>query len=216
MELNSEQIIKALECCRNNSFSKCTECPCGEVYQFCSQELCSEALALIKELLNRIEILESLNRVNDKVGEDYVALHAAYTELTQTCTTLIDNVKFWNEQYDALHISNAELADAIEKLPNRSIVTSGEVERLSKENENLRAEVGSLNHHADQADALIYALRRSFDSRAEAVREAIARIEEKSEICGLYVANSDEPIDTVYQITKTQLDQIAQEMLEEK
>lgn len=174
MKLNSEQIIKALECCVSGNCCYAT-CPYSDVggddITQCTSLMAKDALALIKDLLNRIEILESLNRVNDKVGEDYATLHAAYTELTRTCTTLVDKVKFWNEQYDALHTRNAVLADAIENYQSEIMVTRGEVERLTEENEGLRAEVGSLKCYADQIDTALYALKHFFDTRADTVRE---------------------------------------------
>lgn len=166
MGLEKGQIKKAIECCATRD---CDNCPYTDNKEMCFK--ISEAHTIIKVLLDRIEILEILNSVNDKVGEDYTTLHAAYTELARTCTTLVDKVKFWNEQYDALHIRNAVLADAIENYQSEIMVTRGEVERLTEENEGLRAKVMALNHHADQADAAIYALQHLFDTRADAVRE---------------------------------------------
>ena len=90
------------------------------------------------------------------------------------------------------------------------------IKELTEENERLRAEVRKLNIITEDTDVALYAYQHLFDIRADTVREAIARIEEKAESCDLYVANSHQPIDTIYQISKTQLDQIAQEILEGK
>ena len=208
MKLNSEQIIKALECCVRGNCCYAT-CPYSDVggddITQCTSLMAKDALALIKELLEQIEILESLNRVNDNVGEDYANLHAAYTELARTCTTLVDKVKFWNEQYDTLHIRNAVLADAIENYQSEIMVTRGEVERLTEENEGLRAKVMALNHHADQADAVLYALQHLFDTRADAVREFAEKV--------IALFPCDKRFTTISRAT---IEQIAQEMLEGK
>lgn len=71
-ELNANEIMKALECCNKNNFSKCTECPCGKVYQFCSQELCLEALSLIKELTEENERLT--NNIVEQSAENMMLI----------------------------------------------------------------------------------------------------------------------------------------------
>lgn len=84
MEFNREHIIKALECCEKNNFSKCTECPMGKAYQFCSQELCTKASALIKEL---IEENEKLNERLDREAK-------CQYDLATKIVNLRDDVKY--------------------------------------------------------------------------------------------------------------------------
>lgn len=55
MELNREQIVKALECC-STDLPNCHECPYKECKPSCFA-LSSEALALIRELTEEIEKL---------------------------------------------------------------------------------------------------------------------------------------------------------------
>lgn len=173
MELEKGQIKKATECCATRA---CDNCPYTDNKEMCFQ--ISEAHTIIKDLLNRIEILESLNSVNDKVGEDYATLHAAYTELTRTCMTLTQKVKELNEQYDALLARNSE---------------------LTEENERLRTKVGSLKCYADQFDATIYAFQYLFDIRANTVREMRKRIKSRCIEGGIYPAFVENVIDQIAQ-----------------
>ena len=63
MELNREQIIKALECCYENTLS-CIDCPYQDKYIECSN-LTINALSLIKELTEE----------NERLSEDNYRLH---------------------------------------------------------------------------------------------------------------------------------------------
>ena len=57
MKLNTEQIIKALECCRYGG--RCAECPCFEIPN-CQALANDNALALIKQLTEENEDLKAI------------------------------------------------------------------------------------------------------------------------------------------------------------
>ena len=58
MELNNEQIIKALECCGSKGSPKCNDCPMEEK-RGCAIELYRVACAGLKELINKNKQLTS-------------------------------------------------------------------------------------------------------------------------------------------------------------
>jgi hypothetical protein len=57
--MTDNEIIKALKCCRLNTFEKCRECPAGKTYEFCSLEILGDALDLIKRQQAEIERLQT-------------------------------------------------------------------------------------------------------------------------------------------------------------
>ena len=65
MELNRDQIIKALECCINDECDKC-----GRTFGNCQANLMTDALALIKELTEENEKLaRNLHQTNTNLHE---------------------------------------------------------------------------------------------------------------------------------------------------
>lgn len=78
MELNAEQIKKALEYCNNNDF--CDECPIG----VSKCHILEDALALITSQEQRIkELTEDLEAVRSRADETIDALHSEVRELTE-------------------------------------------------------------------------------------------------------------------------------------
>lgn len=71
MELNREQVIKALECCTtiNVNVKNCGKCPLR--YENCTIELPNACLSLIKELTEKVEAYRN------ELGEVRVALAEA-------------------------------------------------------------------------------------------------------------------------------------------
>ena len=57
--MTDNEIIKALKCCRLNTFEKCRECPAGKTYEFCSLEILGDALVLIKRQQAEIETIKA-------------------------------------------------------------------------------------------------------------------------------------------------------------
>lgn len=99
MELNREEIIKALEVCVTDSIS-CTSCPL-EDYSPCSNIIVDNALALIKELIGENE-----------------RLHASCTELTRRTQ---DNVRSDNEELRKSNECDVRklIADTVRKMQER-------------------------------------------------------------------------------------------------
>ena len=93
MELNREQIVKALECCFGNS--TCAECPYND-WVGCHRQMMKNAIALIKEL-----------------AEECANLHASCTELTQCCTKLETLYKVECKRVDTVK------ADTVLKMQDR-------------------------------------------------------------------------------------------------
>lgn len=63
MELKRDEIIKALECCKNfRDFCMCDECPYSKVElaygESCTNRMAQDALSLIKELTEEVERLK--------------------------------------------------------------------------------------------------------------------------------------------------------------
>ncbi len=71
MELNREQIIKALECCTDGA-GECDDCPLIHD-NFCGKHLLRNALSLIKELTEEKERLESYAEKNDSEWREIYA-----------------------------------------------------------------------------------------------------------------------------------------------
>lgn len=104
MELNAEQIKKALEYCNNNVF--CDECPIG----VSKCHILEDALALIS----------SQEQMIKELTED---LHATRTELTQKCASLNEeNERLRNSSVNYCNIpeiKEKERADTVRKMQER-------------------------------------------------------------------------------------------------
>ena len=121
MKLNAEQIKKALECCISGD--DCTICPlCDE--QSCPCVLNENALSLIKELTEKVEIyrpelgevrvaLAEANNDKKKLTEENKRLNASCTELTQCCTKLETLYKIESKRVDTAK------ADTVKKMQER-------------------------------------------------------------------------------------------------
>ena len=109
MELNREQIIKALECC--STTGDCPKCLYNDDTSLCINRILKDALSLIKELTEENESLkQSLDHEHasfmeifgqygekcDKLAEENERLHASCKELTQKCVSLNDAYEFVN------------------------------------------------------------------------------------------------------------------------
>lgn len=58
MELNREQIVKALECCRYGGRELCDECPYEE-YRDCKERREGDTISFVKELIEENERLKA-------------------------------------------------------------------------------------------------------------------------------------------------------------
>lgn len=126
MELNEEQIKKALECCTADD-RKCIDC---YYYGFirCQNALLADALALITsqgqkifELENRLKKCE--NGYEGTNFLDRCKLHDAEEKIKK----LTEESKKWEQAYDCMDSACRELSD--------------KCDRLTEDNERLRAEL---------------------------------------------------------------------------
>lgn len=92
MELNREQIIKALECCIKNQCENC--CQCGNWHEQwnCMTFLMKNALALIKELTQNSKVL--LNSVKESLHakEDKAACSVSIYDIDEVLEEVMKNV----------------------------------------------------------------------------------------------------------------------------
>lgn len=81
MELKQDEIIKALECC---ALGDCYPCPYSKWKAGCRDEMCGDALALIKELTEENDKLYCF--VDDKIQENQrlALLSKATAEVSKT------------------------------------------------------------------------------------------------------------------------------------
>ena len=108
MEL--EQIIKAWECC---ALGDCYPCPYSKWKAGCRDEMCGDALSLIKELTEENEAWQKqLITTEEQAGKAYydlaceaenlrnenANLHASCTELTRKCASLTEEKEYYRSE----------------------------------------------------------------------------------------------------------------------
>ena len=87
MELNREQIIKAMECCTSGD---CYPCPYGNIGAGCGDRKDEDALALIKELTEELTHKETAyNELYELTTEEIKDLYAERDRLTEENERLI-------------------------------------------------------------------------------------------------------------------------------
>ena len=69
MELNAEQLMKALECCITQG-AECRKCPFMHTQDLCYREIKRKALALIKQLIEENEDLKAIAEQYQKQFEE--------------------------------------------------------------------------------------------------------------------------------------------------
>lgn len=122
MELNVEQIKKALECCASEEYI-CTQCPIDEKIKDdceCGKVVARNALALITSQEQRI------GAYRQELAEVRVALAEANKERQELTEELISVRNRADETIDALHSEVRELTEELEKRPPRLIITRRE------------------------------------------------------------------------------------------
>lgn len=74
--MTDTKIIKALECCKDNSFNNfpCEKCPYRGTRRYCANNLCEDALALINRQKAEIERLKDMVSQNEGALPRYEAL----------------------------------------------------------------------------------------------------------------------------------------------
>ena len=118
MELNRDQIIKALECCVSIGAEDCKECAYRKrkdsLYAGCVNALTQDALALIKELTQRLEML----------SESYDHLEKTKDELLAERSRLIEEnervkLEYAGFEAGARHAVSFARADTVRKMQER-------------------------------------------------------------------------------------------------
>ena len=97
MELNAEQIKKALECC--SGIAKCVDCPYAEI-EDCAKQNARDVIALIKELAEEIKDLTETAEVRAKVVE---RLQILTNEIEEDNRKLTEEKKRLRKENDLLH-----------------------------------------------------------------------------------------------------------------
>ena len=120
MELNREQIIKALECCETGRAVSCEKCPMQNIEAaddvVCSEMLARYAISLIKELTEERDGFENL----------------AHTAI-EVQNRMSDTIEELTEEYESMAQSVNEASDLIRKLRVEKKELTEENERLNKE-----------------------------------------------------------------------------------
>ena len=119
--MNTETVIKALEIHSNWEMPCVAECPYGHRHR-CGSAMASDALALIKELLNKLDMLEKDSTVR-KLTEENERLKAQN-----------ETLKIYNKDYE---YRNKEFLEANEGLANN-------LEELEIEGDELRERIANL------------------------------------------------------------------------
>lgn len=189
MELNREQIIKALECCTVGIGTECEKCPYMRT-AYCNDVLKKDILSYIKEL----------TQANEQLSESYDHLEKTKDELLAERSRLTEHnaqILQFGEEWEALarkfEAENKKLTVENERLKNRCvakvILTSKDAEKIKKECiERVKLDIKAI--------------------QTNTVRKMQERLKTKSKV----------RINTIFgkclMLTAEDIDQIAKEMLE--
>lgn len=144
MELNREEIIKALECCLGGAI--CAECPNVDLVD-CFRQMQKNALSLIKELTKEVEGLKQcLEHEHASFIETFGEWNDKCEKLTEENERLKDNFIKQTIENIRLLIENQEIkADTVRKMQERlraekfhhmnfgDLVYLEDIDRISKE-----------------------------------------------------------------------------------
>ena len=112
MELNREQIIKALECC-GTSDKSCSYCPLAKDYSPCSKTMADNALSLIKELTAENKLLNvELGNANSEI----LRLIEEKKELTEEVASWKAIAEGYQKQFEDCADDRAKLTEENERL----------------------------------------------------------------------------------------------------
>ena len=194
MELNREQIKKALECCGEyNHGQPCKECP--YMYdeladnEICSNRMAQDALSLIKELTVELEAMRgaanSYKMHNEELTEEDENWRIDAENYRNELAAVREESKKWEQAYDCMHSACRELSDTCD--------------RLTEENERLKVQRYYVSH-----DGRLEMIPTVESVRADTVRKMLDIMTEH--------ATNGYP----RKVRLDVVDQIAKEMLEGK
>ena len=146
MELNREQIIKALECCTINK--SCDGCPIFKESDYCIDILAPNVLTLIKELT------EDMERVRKQCGEIIVECDERDAERLKQVAELTDENATLNTSCTELTRKCASLTEENERLRERvKAVEESAVRSFESQQDLYRKMVDALNRENHEAKA---------------------------------------------------------------
>lgn len=143
MELNREQIIKALHCCKWDDVSMCKQCPYykpSDSNSTCISEMSIDALALIYELIAENKLINvELGNANSEI----LRLIEREKELTEENERLRDTI--CSQYGNCGHALKKAKADTVKKMQERikaekfhhknfgDLVYMADIDRIAKE-----------------------------------------------------------------------------------
>lgn len=118
MELNREQVIKALECCNKAIVADCVDCPLCDV-DSCENSLLGNALSLINELTEERDGLENLIHTMSEIEN---RMSETIEELTSENKLLNVELGNANSEISRLIEERKELTEENERLKRTQVV----------------------------------------------------------------------------------------------
>lgn len=198
MKYNREQIVKALECCANEGFQDCENCPLNIPHQPCSKvKLPRISLALIKELT---EENEKFRYNHEKLIEE----RDTFREYAYNMQKYVENIR--HKEEEGYEPSAARYAAEMEMWH----IVALEKKELTEENKTLNSLVKVLSeNNADLEDELAKTYDLLEDSKADTIQKMRAMLKARS---FRDVPVFGEPYSCVDFVI---IDQVAKAMLEE-
>ena len=164
MELNAEQIKKALECCSGTEDDRlnvnCNECP-FEIGKNECRSLDSLALSLINELTEENDKLKVLNKLHEQDVDDYI--EQLEKKVEEVYPEFIQDYKCMREELDGVYDEYKELREENERLRGERdayAILKGE---MATRNSELQLANEELGEHC-------IALEKELNERSEVVR----------------------------------------------
>jgi hypothetical protein len=134
MELNREQIIKALECC--TSHEKCSECPCTDFCQGPSW-LDENAFALINSQEQTIkELTEEIDSLKQCMEHEHASFMETFGEYGEKCERLAEeNERLKAEKIAALDMFAEKLKRYYNELNGRTpaVLVAYHIDQIKQE-----------------------------------------------------------------------------------
>lgn len=183
MELNRDEIIKALECCYTNTLS-CIDCPYQAPDKFleCS-DLVHNAVSLVKELTEENANWEPIAEGYRKQFEDCAEERGKLTEENERLKTELRQTA---QKLKAVEEVNEKLTADVEWAQRRIIDTDKKVARLREEiADNIKRFADRLKRYYDANDKYLgYSIAYNIDRVAEELIKGAGAPDNKCVACG--------------------------------
>ena len=127
MELNREQIIKALECCGANDDCVGYKCPYYANCQFCITRISKDALSLIKELTEENERLRG-EKEHNAGQEEYILSTVMVAPIADTVRKMQERINaHFDSDSDYFRSSHGYIRDVVDQIA-KEMINNGEKE----------------------------------------------------------------------------------------